>query len=166
LSPEVGTEDETGAVRLPPTQRLTTNTLENGGIYLMDDGHDLFFWVSRAAPPSLLQNLIGVSSAENIDPLSFSLRSLGNPESEQVCRVVEAVRNQSGNLQPIYFLRQGGPFEGRFFMRLIEDKIGNQPSYTDFLCSLHRHIQSKLTGDSKSNESHGRMGLSDHYAFM
>ena len=37
----------------------------------MDDGHDIFLWVSKVASPSLLSNVFGVSSADHIDSLSF-----------------------------------------------------------------------------------------------
>jgi len=122
-------------------------------VYLMDDGHDIFLWVGGATPPTFLVQILGTSSADHVDPLSFTLRDLHTEVSSRVCKIVEAVRAHSGNRQPLHFLRQGGPFEGRFFMRLIEDKVNNQPSYTDFLCSLHRHIQNKLSGEAATQKA-------------
>jgi protein transport protein SEC24 len=54
-------------IRLPSMMDLTVERLNSNGIYCLENGQDAFLWVGRQANPSLVSDLFGVESLENID---------------------------------------------------------------------------------------------------
>jgi hypothetical protein len=46
---------------------------------------------------------------------------------------------------PIRVVFQGDPLEARILSLMVEDRTVNQPSYTEFLSSIQRQVQSRLT---------------------
>lgn len=70
LEENAGIFDETNNLILPTSLRLTKNTLEPNGIYLLDTGMDTFFWLGTDCNPKFaksVQNIIAGINSEEID---------------------------------------------------------------------------------------------------
>ena len=103
-------------------------------------------WLGRGVPTEFLQQAFGWPSLDGVD--ASALRLLP-PESTPlagylngVCDLLRAPR--AGGWLRLQVVKQG---EGDAMMQraLIEDQTRHDVSYVDFLCSVHRQIQAKLT---------------------
>ncbi len=68
--PEDDTEDVVAGhdrIFLPPVVNLSIERLTSDGIFLLDNGVDMYLWVGRSADPGIVNALFGVESLENID---------------------------------------------------------------------------------------------------
>lgn len=73
-------------------------------------------------------------------PLTLPL--LENPLSQALHGILDAVRQHRGAFMSITLLRRGDPAETLFYNCLVEDKNPAGMSYIEFLCAVHRQIQS------------------------
>ena len=67
LEPECGTLDENGTVVLPPILNLSSEKMSRSGIFLMDNGQDLFVWLGKELPQDLFNALFGVADISSAD---------------------------------------------------------------------------------------------------
>jgi hypothetical protein len=58
---QAGTIDENGLI-LPPTMNLTSERLERHGLFLIEDGQNIFLWIGRDAVPQLVQDVFDLPS--------------------------------------------------------------------------------------------------------
>lgn len=74
--PSVSDDDINTAGRnkiiLPNSCNLSVERLSSEGVFLLDNGKDIFLWVGRAANPAILGSLFSVESLENVDPSRVS----------------------------------------------------------------------------------------------
>ncbi len=54
---------------LPPTLNLSSEKLEKNGIFLVEDGQQIYMWVGKQANPDQISQLFGVPTLENVDTL-------------------------------------------------------------------------------------------------
>jgi protein transport protein SEC24 len=62
----VGTPGPDGRIIMPVPLNLSSERLERGGAFLLDDGQTTMLWVGRDVSPRLLQDLLGVQSYEGL----------------------------------------------------------------------------------------------------
>ncbi|KAL6066051.1 Protein transport protein Sec24B [Balamuthia mandrillaris] len=141
LSPECGVKGDDGKVVLPPVLNLSTEKLDQSGLFLLDDGQYLLLWIGKAVHGELLEQLFGVSSLAAIEELELHRRE--NEYSVKVCAIVEAIRRERPGLQKLYVIREGDATEIRFFSHFVDDRTKTLPSYYEFLCQLQRQVQTK-----------------------
>ena len=55
-------------ILLPKVLNLSVDRLSSDGIYLLDNGVDMFMWVGREADQNIVNSLFGVPSLDNVDP--------------------------------------------------------------------------------------------------
>ena len=127
-----------GALRLPTVLNLSAERLAQGGVLLLDNGVELYLWVSRAAQPPLLSALFGVPSLEGVDPGALSLPVLGNDYNARVNALVAHLRDGATQAQKLRVVRDGAgdANEARFYMHLIEDRqqfTGGAVSYAEYI---------------------------------
>lgn len=128
-------------ILLPRAQALTVDTLSSEGIFLLDNGIDMYVWVGRSADPSRLHSLFGTSSLENEDPTKLTLQTSGDDLSSRVGAIVQGLREYPGDpyvvSSKVQVVKEGDPhMEARFFWFLIEDRAsfqGGTFSYEDFM---------------------------------
>lgn len=48
-------------------------------------------------------------------------------------------------LAPLRYIRQGVDMELPFAIELVEDEVYDEASYVDYLCTIHRMIQSEAS---------------------
>lgn len=132
-------EDE--GTGLPASVRLSYARLKDHGVYLLENGQDMYLWIGKAAAAPWIQQVLGAAAFQSIDLNMAALPVLSNPLSERVRSVVTAMREERSPFMKLNIVKQKDPSENYFLRCLVEDKFNDQMSYVDFLCHVHREIQ-------------------------
>ena len=61
-------------IKLPSIVNLTIERLSSDGVFLLDNGIDMYIWVGGAADATVLSSLFGVSSLDGIDMTKLHLQ--------------------------------------------------------------------------------------------
>ncbi|XP_051959181.1 protein transport protein Sec24C isoform X4 [Xyrauchen texanus] len=131
---------------LPVAVRGSEERLSRGGVYLLENGLNLFLWVGVNAQQELLQNIFGTTSFSQIDPSVTSLPALDNPFSKRLREIIESVRAQRSRFMKLMVVKQEDKLEMIFKHFLVEDKSNSGgASYVDFLCHMHKEIRQLLS---------------------
>lgn len=150
-----GLPGDDGRIVFPDTLRLTSESLTEAGIYLLDDGESMLLWLGKRSDVSFIQSVFGMPSFDQVDSVTAAALAgtHGDPLSDRVGNIIAEVRSQRKlPYLHLHVLRQGEPREFRFFSSLIEDKaLGFQFTYAEFLESMgvnpcfqvqpHPHVQ-------------------------
>lgn len=134
------TPDEHGRVQLPEMLNLTSESMTQDGVYLLEDGESVYMWIGRSVDTSFVQAVFGVSSFEQIDTNSAEsvVGTRGDPLSTKIANILRQVRLERPTpYMQLHVIRQGEPKENKFFAALIEDRtIGLQSTYMEFLTRM------------------------------
>lgn len=131
---------------LPVAVRDSEERLSRGGVYLLENGLNLFIWVGMNAQQELLQNIFGTTSFSQIDPSMTSLPVLDNPFSKRLKEIIESIRAERSRYMKLIVVKQEDKVELIFKHFLVEDKSNNGgASYVDFLCHMHKEIRQLLS---------------------
>eukprot|EP00403_Amphidinium_massartii_P034680 CAMPEP_0178446404 /NCGR_PEP_ID=MMETSP0689_2-20121128/40783_1 /TAXON_ID=160604 /ORGANISM="Amphidinium massartii, Strain CS-259" /LENGTH=893 /DNA_ID=CAMNT_0020071221 /DNA_START=45 /DNA_END=2723 /DNA_ORIENTATION=- len=132
-----GVPDEYGQSTMPDMLNLTSESLAQDGVFLLEDGESILMWIGRGVQPNFLSGVFGVRSFEDLDPLAAEgmIGNTGDATSTRIANVIRQVRlERSVPYLQLHIIRQGDPKEGRFFSCLIEDRThGLQSTYMEFL---------------------------------
>jgi len=128
---------------LPEILNLSHERLSSDGIFLMENGCDLFMWIGRSVNPSILSALFGVQSLEGVDISSLAILAENNDFSFRVNAVIVALRaERSSRYMHLHFIREGDGYAEAYFARyLIEDRAtfpGGTFTYTEYHSSVTR----------------------------
>lgn len=146
MTPEVGKPDTYGRIVMPTFTRLSYPFLESEGAYLLENGHVMYLWLGRKVDSALLSALFGVSSIEQVDPAMPELPNLENPFSQQLNLLISELRKMRPHGMSFNIVRQQlDPSEVEFANLLVEDKNLDNQSYIDYLCVVHRQIQTEVS---------------------
>jgi protein transport protein SEC24 len=161
LAPEDGFPDaESGHLVMPPTMRATFSRVEEGGVYLVDNGQNCYLWLHAQTSPNLLIDLFGQDkdNLRSLDPYSSSLPVLQTHLSAQVRNILEYLKTLRGSKAlTIQLARQGlDGAEYEFARLLVEDRNNEAQSYVDWLVHLHRYVQLEV-GANKVDKHIGWM---------
>ena len=105
----------------------------------------MYLWVGRGVPQQFLEAVLQVRAMDGVDCSRLRLYPVDNPLSLRVHRLLGAVRAQRPHLlQAVRVLVAKDPLEGRFLSMLTDDRAQASMSYVEFLCHIHRQIQSKF----------------------
>ncbi|KAF8310997.1 hypothetical protein DL93DRAFT_2169377 [Clavulina sp. PMI_390] len=157
----------TGWIPLPIPTRPSYLFMESSGVYLIGKcfhcpNHALFvervhysdnniisiLWVGSAVTPELLQDLFGTTSIEAISPTSpLQPGSLVGSQVENILAVLE---NRRGGLKiPLRIARQDrDAIEIEFSNMLVEDQNNDAMSSTDYICHVHKLINTALNSNT------------------
>ncbi|XP_051771562.1 protein transport protein Sec24C isoform X2 [Ctenopharyngodon idella] len=134
------------SMSLPVAVRDSEERLSRGGVYLLENGLNIFLWVGVNAQQELLQNIFGTPAFSQIDPNMTSLPALDNPFSKRLREIIESVRAQRSRYMKLMVVKQEDKLELIFKHFLVEDKSNNGgASYVDFLCHMHKEIRQLLS---------------------
>ena len=134
---------------LPRRLSCSSEHLSAAGIFALDAGGALLVYVGGRAPPALLEELFGPDAAgavarANGAPLELAGQGPFVDKVRAALAHLEADRSESPRAR-VFVAGANGACEQRFTSLLIEDQTRHDVSYVDFLCSVHRQIQAKLT---------------------
>ncbi|QRW04974.1 transporter protein Sec23 [Ceratobasidium sp. AG-Ba] len=139
MSPECGTVGERGII-MPPRLPLTSERLERHGLFLIEDGQNMFLWVGRDAVPQLVMDVFDAPNYETLRGGKQTLPILENDFSERVNAVIAKTRVlRRGPYWPhLYVVKEDGDPALRMWAlsMLIQDRADQTPSYAQYLTAL------------------------------
>ncbi|KAI0935116.1 hypothetical protein AcV7_004011 [Taiwanofungus camphoratus] len=145
----------TGQTRLPSLMRDSYLFMESHGMYLIDNEDMMVLWIGFNASPQLLKDLLDVEDFMHVDPHMTHLPHLPTRLSTQVRNVLAHRFSQRGWTPRLLVARQNtDAAEIEFSDMLVEDQNNAAMSYLDYLCLVHKQINTALTtGASLSSKS-------------
>lgn len=135
--------DDTGRTVLPTPQRLISDYLEADGVYLLENGHDMYLWLGRNAQPSATE-LVQEVSAVCATTKNAAQMPRTHAHTDRALRFVRAVRAQRCKGASVRVVRARDTLEPKLMSLLVEDRVGETLSYVDFLVQVHKMIQGRL----------------------
>ncbi|GAA5989420.1 hypothetical protein JCM10908_000466 [Rhodotorula pacifica] len=143
---ECGTISEQGVV-LPHPLPLTSERLERHGLFLLEDGQNIFLWVGRDAVNQLVLDVFDLPSYADLRSGKGTLPILDNAFSQRVNAIIGKVREaRRGPYYPhLYIVKEDGdPALRQWALSLlIEDRMETLPSYQQFVNKLKDSINDK-----------------------
>ncbi|TID22058.1 M-phase inducer phosphatase [Venturia nashicola] len=140
-----GFANENGHLRMPSSIRASFSKIEEGGVYVVDNGQTCLLWLHQSVSPNLLEDLFGeqYNSLKSLDAFMNQIPVLEthlNAQVRNILAFLEGARGSKG--LTIQLARQGlDGAEYEFARCLTEDRNNEAQSYVDWLVHLHRHIQ-------------------------
>ncbi|KAJ6020683.1 hypothetical protein N7540_006187 [Penicillium herquei] len=164
MQPEDGFPNEHGQLQVPPTLRASYSKIEEGGVYLVDNGQAVLLWLHAQVSPNLLEDLFGPGQNDlrELSPSISSLPVLDTHLNAQVRNLLQYFSSVRGSKAvTIQLARQGmDGAEYEFARLLLEDRNNEAQSYVDWLVHTHRQINLELAGHRKKEESPSEGALS------
>eukprot|EP00871_Galdieria_phlegrea_P005537 jgi/Galph1/5985/GphlegSOOS_G4539.1 len=151
------------SVYLPEGLRASAaDVLHSHRVVLIDEGVALWIWIGSSVKQEFLQQLLNEAS----DTLGFIPNFSNSPISPELLAraflqkpktsysssasrakaIVQCVQNCRYPWTPVQVVFQGDPLEARVLSLMVEDRTFSQPSYAEFLASIHRQVQPRLSG--------------------
>jgi protein transport protein SEC24 len=165
LAPEDGFPNAEGYLQMPPSIRCSFSRIEEGGVYLVDNGQNCYLWMHAQTSPNLINDLFGegMDSLNSLDPYSSSLPVLETHLSAQARNIIEYLKTMRGSKAlTVQLARQGlDGAEYEFARLLVEDRNNEAQSYVDWLVHIHRHVQLEVRSPPTSNLAQSLMFLAD-----
>ncbi|BGP16188.1 COPII subunit [Rhodosporidiobolus nylandii] len=143
---ECGTISDAGVI-LPHPLPLTSERLERHGLFLIEDGQNIFLWVGRDAVNRLIMDVFDLPSYADLRSGKRTLPVLDNAFSQRVNAIIGKVREaRRGPYYPhLYVVKEDGEPALRQWAlsALIEDRIEALPSYQQWLGQLKDAVNDK-----------------------
>ncbi|KAF2640262.1 Sec23/Sec24 family protein-like protein [Massarina eburnea CBS 473.64] len=162
LDEKDGFANENGHLCMPDSIRASFSQVEEGGVYIVDNGQTCLLWLHAQVSPNLLEDLFGEgkTTLKSLDPFSSTLPVLQTHLNAQVRNILQYLESSRGSKAlTIQLARQGlDGAEYEFARLLYEDRNNEAQSYVDWLVHVHRHIQLELAGQRKKEDSDGGIG--------
>lgn len=137
---------QTEYVEIPTAIRCSLERLKEHGVYLIENGLNMFLWIGMNADPEWVQDVFDVPTVARIDVDKTHLLQLNTPMSQCVRTIVNQVQSERQRHMKLYIVRQGDKLELQFRQLLVEDRTTEgSASYVDFLCHLHKEIRTLLS---------------------
>ena len=154
---------ETMQLILPPTLRASFGRVEEGGVYLVDNGQIVLLWLHAQVSPNLLEDLFGEgkSSLQELDPMMNELPVLETHLNAQVRNLLQYISTVRGSKSGSFNLARQGldGSEFEYARMLLEDRNNEAQSYVDWLVHVHRAIQMELSGQRKKEDTGDNEGI-------
>ncbi|KAF2819589.1 Sec23/Sec24 family protein-like protein [Ophiobolus disseminans] len=140
-----GFANEKGHLVMPEGVRASFSKVEEGGVYIVDNGQICLLWLHSQVSPNLLEDLFGEgqNSLKALDPFLSSLPILETHLNAQVRNILQYLEGtRASKALTVQLARQGlDGAEYEFARLLYEDRNNEAQSYVDWLVHVHRHIQ-------------------------
>ncbi|KAJ5695015.1 hypothetical protein N7536_005427 [Penicillium majusculum] len=156
MQPEDGFANEHGQLQIPPSLRASFSRIEDGGVYIVDNGQAIILWLHAQVSPNLLEDLFGPGhdSLQGLNPNTSYLPVLETHLNAQVRNLLQYLSTVRGSKAvTIQLARQGmDGAEYEFARLLLEDRNNEAQSYVDWLVHIHRQINLELAGHRKKED--------------
>jgi len=154
---------ETFQLVVPPTMRASFGRVEEGGVYLIDNGQIMLIWLHSQTSPNLLEDLFGEGkqSLQDLDPMLNDLPVLETHLNAQVRNLIAYLSTIRGSKSATFTLARQGldGSEFEYARMLVEDRNNEAQSYVDWLVHVHRAIQMELSGQRKKEDTGDHEGI-------
>jgi protein transport protein SEC24 len=144
---QIGTYDENNQMKFPPRLNLSSEKLDRGTVFILENGLEIFIWIGRAVAPELLSAVFGQPSIDLVTCGKTSLPVVDTDLNKRLRAMITSIREtrlrQATLHPPTYIVREDGDPQLRmwFLSHLIEDRIDNQLSYPQFLGVTREKVQ-------------------------
>ncbi len=157
-------------VQLPASVHPSISCLDEDEIYLMDNGLQIFLHVGRGASPAFKKSLLSNNDQNGSRRPHHKSLSTSSALGQQVHRLIWQMRLFSSpavatesqmlrlNWPPVIIVESNNDETGSASLRweeskvlnlMVDDAMGNEKDYVDFLCELHRLIKQKFEKEVK-----------------
>lgn len=154
---------ETMQLVVPPTLRASFARVEEGGVYLVDNGQIVLIWLHAQVSPNFLEDLFGEGKAslQDLDPMLNELPVLETHLNAQVRNLLQYISTVRGSKSASFTLARQGldGSEFEYARMLVEDRNNEAQSYVDWLVHVHRAIQMELSGQRKKEDGTDHEGI-------
>ena len=143
---DTGSYDEEGNFVFPNLMSLTYQNLSNDGLYLLDDGLNLYLLVGSQTSSQVLSSMFNIQNLTDVQKLTEEnmYSNMEDPLVERVSNLISELRGRRNeSYSYLYVIKEGekSPEEFEFYLKLVEDKV-NHPntyamSYAEFANKLH-----------------------------
>jgi protein transport protein SEC24 len=129
----------------PTPVRLSYERLDPHGCYIIENGCTMILWIGRSVTSEFLQDLLGVSTLEDVDVRLHVLPVLSTALNAKLQNVILNVVAKYHRHLSVLIVRQGiDQSELEFIANMLEDKNHEAMSYVDFLVYVHRQIHAEV----------------------
>ncbi|KAJ5662475.1 uncharacterized protein N7477_010091 [Penicillium maclennaniae] len=141
-------DEQTGEIVLPPAVNLSSKSIANYGLYLIDDGQTQFLWVGHNAVPQLIMDVFGVPSKDELRVGKQTLPEVDNEFNQRVRNVIEKSRDHRSKgvgsmiVPHLYVVREDGEPGLRLWAQstLVEDRADQSPSLEQWMGTLREKV--------------------------
>eukprot|EP00879_Flechtneria_rotunda_P003737 GHRR01003975.1.p1 GENE.GHRR01003975.1~~GHRR01003975.1.p1 ORF type:complete len:914 (+),score=321.96 GHRR01003975.1:246-2744(+) len=135
------------AGHLPEQLVLSSEVLDQGGVYLLDNGADLLIYMDQEANDKLVQDVFGMPNMEALlrAPQPLPVIQQDNPASRLLFELLTALRLSRCAFMRLRVAKKGDPYYPLFVNMMVEDRSTAGMSYVEYLCHVHRQIQDKMS---------------------
>ena len=153
--------------QLPKSMNPSIACLDEGGMYVLNDRFAFYLFVGKDVPEEKWRELLGVSSqpgaqrvngqwASNVPLGEMSVASTeAGGKLRGILRQLRRLNSPNPatamTVRPVHappvlvFVGRGSVFEEEMDGLLVDDPVGREKSYVDFLCDVHRAVREKST---------------------
>lgn len=152
-----GEEQENGSILLPQRMNASATLMEKYGLYLIDNGQELFLWIGGDAVPELIQDVFGMNDIFQLPIGKHELPILENSIfNTRIRNIITALRSRDDTIkyQTLYIVRgqsisepvnipnarELASFRMWVASELVEDKLATIESYREFLQNMKSKI--------------------------
>ncbi|KAI9033323.1 hypothetical protein DFJ74DRAFT_652041 [Hyaloraphidium curvatum] len=146
LPPEAGQPDPaTGFIVMPPLLNCSSERIERHGAYLLENGYEIFLWLSRGTSPELVAALFD-KPYDAMATGKITLPVLQNSYNQQVNNIVAKIRRtrltMATSFPTLYLVKEDGDPAMRmwFLSHMMEDRTDGAMSYPQFLGHLREAV--------------------------
>ncbi|KAJ5078508.1 sec24-related protein [Anaeramoeba ignava] len=144
LSEQMGKiHQPTQMILTPEGLKLSTDSLNSKGLFLLDDGLDIYIWAGIALEDQYLQDVFNIEQIEQIEPLKASLPLLKTELSQKINQIISQLKSRRVREPSLQIIRGGDPQEKEFMLHFVEDKIDHNFKYIDFMRFLTQQSHKK-----------------------
>ena len=155
--------------QLPKSMNPSIACLDEKGMYILDDRFAFYLFIGKDVPEEKWRELLSVSTpagahrvgGEWISNVPMGELSLASTDAVHKLRnILDQLRmlnspnatlamNARHTYAPLVlvFVGHGSVFEEEMDSLLVDDPVGHEKSYVDFLCDVHRAVRQKSSDD-------------------
>ncbi|ORZ09707.1 protein transporter SEC24 [Lobosporangium transversale] len=132
-------------IEMPQPMNLSSERLSRSGLFMLEDGQNIFLWIGRDAVPQLCMDLFGVPNYESIRGGKTTLPKVETDFNQRVNLIIEKAREMRRTVYypQLYVVKEEGDAALRlwFLSHLIEDRAEPIMSYYQYLGYLKDRVK-------------------------
>ena len=118
----IGTYTESGEFNIPNMISSSKASMQENGLYLIDNGYLLIIYVKKAASPYIIKNLFGVEDLKSLNKVinedNIFDENDTNEFKDRIRNILDFIRGNKSLFQNLIFV-----FEGAGGERIINDSL-------------------------------------------
>lgn len=124
-------------VHVPGNIQCSIDKLSLDGVYIYENGLQITLFIGPMCTPELIYDFFGVYKVEEIPMEGLDL---SKPLASRVCAIIQQIRKDKGSYRWMSLKYTTEDTK----LLLIEDKFIHEYSYVDYLCMVHKKVQTRM----------------------